>query len=1177
MEHVSNASRQHSSSFKEEDGIYPFTISKSTIGHIIGKYLSRKFTDDIDFVQTKGGVQWLEEGLRTSIKNGISDGESDLMERVGIFDSNEPIPEDPIRFCTFVWEALQDKIIIILIICAILQTGLEVLFGENPKKDWIDGFAIVIAVTVVVLVGSINNYIKEKEFRGLKHMLDSDKFVNLIRYGEDIKTLEAEILVGDIMKIEEGMTIPVDCILMIGNNVSIDESAMTGEIDLIEKATLEECLELRDSYLSRNPEYKIKVPANSHHKIKSPIIPSGTKISSGSGLVMVLAVGPNSENGKIMATIEANKSDIEGTPLQQKLTAIANFIGKCGLIAAIATSVTVAIKTAILFTHEKTFTSSDSYYIIKIFIIGVVVIVVAIPEGLPLAVTMTLALSIKKMLKDNNFVRRMDACETMGGANFICTDKTGTLTKNEMNIICIYDCHEDLNMEEIANDNFQGTPRSHFNNREKYNLLKLCFACNTETTITNDGMETATFKTDLTFTKFLKKLGENVKEIRAEFIKEINGVYPRLAFSSKRKKMSTVLFSHSFPSFYRIFLKGASEIVLNNCDYYLNFQNKKLKITEEYRDELKAKIKTYADQALRTICIAYKDIEKEDAKNFDYKITYEDPKREVYPLEEDNMILIAVIGIRDILKDGVKDAVQKCQGAGITVVMVTGDNIDTATAIARNCAIAEDVNQSILGEKFIKKIGGVVCENCFPFKDYFSAYRSYKQDNGKAKSNTKSKSYNHLSIINGLNYKCECLRTKDEGVLKIKQKLKEDFMKSQPEKFQQMMSDKKQKEELEYDFENKARQEVNKSNIKIKKDVIANIDRFGELIERIRVIARSQPNHKYALVTGLRQLGHVVAVTGDGTNDAPALSKADVGFAMGKMGTDIAKEAADIIIVDDNFASIVNAIKWGRNIYDNIRRFLQFQLSVNICACTLVFIGVAAGSESPLSAVQMLWLNMIMDSLGSLALASEKPTDELLNRMPYKKNEFIVSKKMFKHILGQSIYQLIVLLVILFEGNRFITEVNPDMREWGYSLLKCYQENATDLIFFRGEIENRDIYLISGLESNFDIGYNSTFYNNPHCQMKFPNKTNIEGGYKHFIDEMYATTHYTLLFNTFVLMQLFNQISCRILDDSLNIFKRINTNFLFLVIWAIEFIGQVLIVEVTGPVFKVSRGVKLLF
>ena len=421
--------------------------------------------------------------------------------------------------------------------------------------------AIILAIIVVVLVGSINNYIKESEFREFQKSVIKDRRVNIIRHAQDLTIQESELLVGDLMKLEEGMTVPVDCMLLRGNNITIDESAMTGEIDPVDKAPLEECIKNKEAFLKKYPDYIIS--ENSHSKIKSPIIPSGTLVTSGSGFAIVLAVGPNSEKGKIIATIEANKSEDEATPLQEKLVEIAELIGWLGLICAIITSIAMSIKVYLMF-REATFTKNDAHFITRIFIIGVVVIVVAIPEGLPLAVTITLALSIKKMLKDKNLVRTLDACETMGGANYICTDKTGTLTKNEMNIVKIYDCKNDQNVEETCSDDYTGNWTNFFTNEKKWNLIKLSFVCNTATEIDSEGNETSTFKTDLTFTKFAKKLGENVKNLRNEYIKPINNDIPRIPFSSKRKKMSTILTSKDFPTKFRLFTKGESENVKNS-------------------------------------------------------------------------------------------------------------------------------------------------------------------------------------------------------------------------------------------------------------------------------------------------------------------------------------------------------------------------------------------------------------------------------------------------------------------------------------------------------------------------------------------------------------------------------------------------------------------------------------
>lgn len=349
------------------------------------------------------------------------------------------------------------------------------------------------------------------------------------------------------------------------------------------------------------------------------------------------------------------------------------------------------------------------------------------------------------------------------------------------------------------------------------------------------------------------------------------------------------------------------------------------------KQQLENIIKTYAKQALRTIGFAYKDLKETDGgPNHENK----SQGSKIYEIEEANYILICLAGIKDIIREEVPDAVQACNTAGVRVRMVTGDNIITAIAIAKECGIIVEGEENeecvcMEGPEFAEFVGGLI--------------------------------------------------HKDTG------------------------------------------EQIKALGVESEKEIIGNIENMRLVRNRLKVLARSRPNDKYIMVAGLKQLGDIVAVTGDGTNDAPALKKADVGFAMNS-GTEVAKAASDIIIQDDNFASIVKACMWGRNVYDNIRRFLQFQLSVNVIALLTAFIGSVFMWESPLAAIQLLWVNLIMDSLASLALATEKPKPELLKRPPYRKYEYIISQKMIKHILGMAIYQATIMFIFVFAGQNLIPE-----------------------------------------------------------------------------------------------------------------------------------------------------------
>jgi Ca2+ transporting ATPase len=425
----------------------------------------------------------------------------------------------------------------------------------------------------------------------------------------------------------------------------------------------------------------------------------------------------------------------------------------------------------------------------------------------------------------------------------------------------------------------------------------------------SDPVEKKGSPTELAMAKYILACGINSLEYKKKF-KIINVA----TFTSERKRMSTII--EKADGGHRLYIKGASEYIVDSCDKIVELMSGNIMpLDDSIREETKQAINTFAKKSLRTIGMAYVDLPA------NYDLNAKD-KKKCLLIEISGLTLIGICGIKDIIRAEVPDAVLKCNRAGISVKMVTGDNRVTARAIAKEVNILEendeDMSKVIEGPEFMELVGGVVCKNC-------------KED--------KSKRWED----------CDCV------------KKSEDLKKP----------------------ENKGK--------KVRIDTILKGEEFDKICYKIAVMARSRPEDKYALVVGLKERGNVVAVTGDGTNDAPALSKADVGFAMGVAGTEVAKQAAAIMLMDDNFTSIVAAVKWGRNIYDSIRKFLMFQLTVNVVAVLVTFVSAATTKEAILSAIQMLWINLIMDTLASLALATEPPTDKLLLRKPHKRDSYIVS------------------------------------------------------------------------------------------------------------------------------------------------------------------------------------------
>ncbi|TRY90631.1 hypothetical protein DNTS_003698 [Danionella cerebrum] len=954
-----------------------------------------------------GDVDGLCQRLKSSTSDGLSDNPTDLEKRRQTFGQNFIPPKKAKTFLQLVWEALQDVTLIILEIAAIISLGLS--FYQPPGHEsegcgnvsggaedegeaeagWIEGAAILLSVICVVLVTAFNDWSKEKQFRGLQSRIELEQRFAVVRNGNVIQIPVAEMVVGDVAQVKYGDLLPADGVLIQGNDLKIDESSLTGESDhgsgrmLVTAVGVNsqsgiiftllgagEGEEEKKEKKGKQPEAAVETNQNKAKKQDGAVAMEMQPLKSAEG-------GEVEEREKKKANVPKKEKSV----LQGKLTKLAVQIGKAGLVMSAITVIILVL----YFVIETFVVEGRSWlpectpiyvqYFVKFFIIGVTVLVVAVPEGLPLAVTISLAYSVKKMMKDNNLVRHLDACETMGNATAICSDKTGTLTTNRMTVVQAY----------VNDQHFREIPDPSQINANTLEMIINAIAINCAYTskimppdVEGGLPKQVGNKTECGLLGFLLDLKRDYVPVREQIPEE--KLYKVYTFNSVRKSMSTVV---QMPDgSFRLYSKGASEILLKKCSSIFDGNGEARGFRPRDRDEMVKKvIEPMACEGLRTICIGYRDLPGDPEPDWDNEA-------EIVT----NLTCIAV-----------PDAIRKCQRAGITVRMVTGDNINTARAIASKCGIIQP------GDDFL----------CLEGKDFNRRIRN-------------------------------------------------------------------EKGEIEQ-------------------------ERIDKIWPKLRVLARSSPTDKHTLVKAkvwddgwtylpfmLIPLRQVVAVTGDGTNDGPALKKADVGFAMGIAGTDVAKEASDIILTDDNFSSIVKAVMWGRNVYDSISKFLQFQLTVNVVAVIVAFTGACITQDSPLKAVQMLWVNLIMDTFASLALATEPPTEALLLRKPYGRNNPLISLTMMKNILGHGVYQLVIIFTLLFVGEKIF---------------------------------------------NIDSGRNAPLHSPP-------------------------SEHYTIIFNTFVLMQLFNEINARKIHGERNVFDGIFANPIFCSIVLGTFGVQIVIVQFGGKPFS---------
>ena len=1066
-----------------------------------------------------GGTKGILSKLRTSSENGIESPRFRKEE----FGINKIFEEPPAPFIKFLKESLSELMIIILLSAAIIQIIIGLSIGNNKKTGWLDGASVLFAVFVVVSVESFTNWQKEKKFYELNNLKNAGTVFKTIR-DKNIKDLKADdLLVGDIIIISGGETIPADCLLLEGNGIKIDESSLTGESKLVSKEIYEDC------------------ETNKEIKIMTPIILSGTDVIKGNGKALIICVGERSTKGKIRRMVD-NSKDEKITPLQEKLDVLAKKISTFAIFAGIATFVCLTINLIYLYIsdyklfhglrgaahawgskkqaqseqHEHHDQKMDRFHpkvylfpkILENIMITTVIITIALPEGLPMAVALTLAFSIKKLMDQNNLVRKMHSCETMGGADYILTDKTGTLTTNELNVVKILTQKGEITLEDekleegvcIA-DKIREDHQKYFENDTFWNLLRTALSVNVDCIINflekpdiNGDLEECESKnkTDTALINFLYRVKSPISEINNKYKKEDKKQIP---FDSYKKRMTTFIKEND--DTFKLYTKGGAENIKKFCKYYIDPETgEKRELTNKDMKNLEEKIQNCNKDMLRTIYICYKEISENDFNEEDENI------------DTNNLVLLAIFGIRDIIRKGVREAVLKCKQASINVIMVTGDNIQTAHAIAKECNIIspncslvsdeesiedylQDPPVEINGDIFYDIIGGLVCSTCdLPSNE------------------------------------CKCPKTNAEAE-QISKKLNLPIQ-------------------------------------KLKNDTIKNIENFKKITKNLKIMARSKPIHKYALVVGLKELNYIVAVTGDGTNDAPALSKCDIGFSMFN-GTDIAKNSSDIILMNNNFSSIVSAIKYGRNIIDNLRKFIQFQLVINLTICSFIVICSCIGSETPIKSIQMLWIDLIMDSLATLTLTTELPHDGLLLRKPTKRNENIITKNMIKHVTLQTILQFSILMFIYLFGPKFIQEQDLSRIAENEIINKCFGILPGDMTD-----TNKIIYGVKNFWHNH-VPIKSEMMNNAMCK-EYIEYGNLSAAFKLYNQRQGSPVQLTMIFNIFVLYTLFNQINCRVVDGSKNIFARLKNNPLFIIIEIFEFIVQFIIVEYWNVVFKASKN-----
>lgn len=804
--------------------------------------------------------------LNVDPEKGLSDASVDISRSK--HGSNEFSKGEKISLIRKILIALKEPMIFILIIAALITIGMNVYKTfQGLHGEFTESIGILVAISISASITIIMEGRSEKAFDTLNSIND-DVLVKVIRNSVVQHIHKKDVVIGDIITIETGDKIPADSRLIESNGLKIDESMLTGESKAVNKNAEEIILDSKASL----------------SELKNMVF-SGTFVTGGQGKAVVTATGDHTEMGSIAE--ELKESSTKSTPLQEKLDKLARTITALGVLAAV-----------LIFLYEifKIYSNNALSFdtVQNAFMTSVALIVAAVPEGLPTIVAMTLALNIIKMAKSNALVRKLIACETVGCINVICSDKTGTLTKNQMTVMDVWNngelaspsnlkskfMVENFTLNSTANINIKDNNVEFIGNPTECSLLKAF-----KDTICSKSIKDCTYfnKISCTCGEKCTPIDNLYSDINYTNIRYVESVVFQYPFTSDKKSMTTIV---NKSGGYRVYTKGSPEKIISLCSKII-INNKVEIFTSELRDKLYSEINTLQKESKRILAFSHSDI-KEKINDFEKS----------QDRLENNMIFDGFVSITDPLRDDVYAAIEKCNKSGISLKMLTGDNIITAKAIAK--------------ELNILKEDSIVLE-------------AHEIDN---------------------------------------------------------MSD----------------------------------DELLKIIDNIVVIARSKPVTKMRIVNLLKNEGNVVAVTGDGINDAPALKNADVGIAMGVTGTEVAKEASDIILLDDSFSTIVKSVEWGRGIYENFQRFIQFQLTVNLVAVLTVFICEFLDLPLPFTTLQLLWVNIIMDGPPALSLGLESLRKHLMNQEPVKRNANIITKNMLSSIVLNGVF-IVFMMMMVIKGN----------------------------------------------------------------------------------------------------------------------------------------------------------------